>query len=177
MLIPRRQAQHRHRATGAWLPCLSGTFHWPCATPIACLYPVDRHAHAHVSALRAPHAPLSSLAPPPPPRPCALSSFLSLALPFGARSSHPHTTHADPPHTTHAPKHASCATCRSRAPASLVASMSSAAAASCPLPHARHRAVLPFCTCVCTFVTCMCVWCRRTAKCEKKRVRGVKRRK
>ena len=40
--------------------------------------------------------------------------------------------------------HASCPTCRSRAPARLVASISSATAASCLFSHASIRAVLPF---------------------------------
>ena len=53
------------------------------------------------------------------------------------------------PHTMHAPNRASCPTCRSRASASLVASISSFAAASCLFSHASHRAVWPNCTCVC----------------------------
>ena len=80
------------------------------------------------------------------------------------------------PHTIHAPTHASCPTCRSRAPASLVASISSAAAASCALKHARCRAVLPFCTCVYMQMrhsTHACVGgCRRTSKVERGIGRG-----
>ena len=88
-----------------------------------------------------PYAASFSLAPPPLP---------SALLPFPlSRSAVPRPPPSPLParssHTTHTPNHAACATCRSRAPASLVTSISSPAAASCLLRHASFRAVLPCC--------------------------------
>ena len=155
--LPRQEARDPRRGTGASPPCQPSALHWPRATPIVCNQadfpaPVETHARAHIrSTLRPVHAPSSSLEPPLLPFPAKLHLARS-ALP----QLPPHLLNACAPHTAHAPIHAWCATCMSRAPASLVASISSAAAALWLFSHARYRAVLPSCVCVCKCVTsCM----------------------
>ena len=165
--LPFLPARHWRRATAASPPCPSGLPNWPCAMLSACSYSKKVHTlKRQCPALSMPllpaahhlvpivHTEYHDHAPPPPP------------LPLVGRT----------PHTIHAPTHASCPTCRSRAPASLVASISSAAAASCALKHARCRAVLPFCTCVYMQMrhsTHACVGgCGRTSKVERGIGRG-----
>ena len=140
--LPHLQARHWRRAPAASPPCPPGRFDWPCATLSAYSnHPVKVHTLKRQcpapSMLLLPaadhlvpivHTEYHDQAPPPPPAPAP------------CRHS---------PDTTHAPNHASCPTCRSRASASLVASISSFATASCLLSHASHRAVQPLCTCVC----------------------------
>jgi hypothetical protein len=94
-------------------------------------------SHTHACQVPVPPTP-----PLPPKRPCNLHCrpppFL-LSLRFFLRA-HPLPTL---PHTKHAPQHASCNTCRSRAPASLVASISFDAVALCSSSHASSRLMAP----------------------------------
>ena len=146
--LPCLQARHWRRATAASPPCPPGRFHWPRAT-LSAHVPVKVHTCAHSNPVK-----VHTLK-----RQCPAPSMLLLPaadhlVPIVHTESHDKVPPRPAPcrhspDTTHAPNHASCPTCRSRAPASLVASISSFAAASCLLAHARNRAVQPFCTCVC----------------------------
>ena len=141
--LPHLPARHSRRAPGAPPPCPPGRLHWPRATPRSCSHSCPVKVRTRKRQCPAiPQMPLPPAAdhlvpvvhteyhhqvPRPPPPPLLVRT----------------------PHTMHAPSHAPCPTCRSRASASLVASISSFAAASCLLLHASHRAVWPHCTCVC----------------------------
>ena len=143
MPLLRLLARHPHQATEASPTFPAGQMHWPSATLIACRRhdPVERHAHARARQCPAPPSRirqcparttrpfLLSCPPSPPLRPAPSPSLSRPAFPRPRPL--PILSLARVPHTTHAPNRASCATCRSKAPASLVASMSSAAAASC----------------------------------------------
>ena len=136
--LPHLQARHWRRATAASPPCPSGRANWPCAMLSACSYSKKVHTLKR-------QCPALSM----PLLPAAHHLVPIVHTEYHDQVPHRPAPCRHSPDTTHAPNHASCPTCRSRAPASLVASISSAAAFSCLLAHASHRAVQPSCTCAC----------------------------